>query len=235
MSWSRVHRVLTAAVSVLLALAPVLAAGATATEIWFTEKEPATGPYVVRMLVTEEFLRLDDGADSDDFMLFDRSDRIIYSVSHEERRILVLPTRPVKQQEPAHYRHQSERVLLDDGPRIAGNRVTLYRLYTNGAMCVEVAAAESLLPQAVAALFEFHAVLAGEQAAVAERTPEDLKSACDLTDHVFRPGRHLEYGFPVTVRFSNGRERLLNRYNTRESDDSLFILPADYRQLRTPG
>ena len=78
-------------------------------------------------------------------------------------------------------------------------------------------------------------MLAGEHAAVALRTPEDLKSACDLTDNVFHPRRHLEFGFPVTLRFPNGRERFLNRYSTREVDDSLFVLPPGYRELRTPG
>ena len=176
----------------------------------------------------------DDGADSGDFVLLDRSARTIYSLSHEDRSILVLPARRVEQKEPAAHRHRTETVPIEDSPRIEGKQVTYYRFYTNDTLCVEVAASAALLPEAVAALSEFHSVLAGEHAAVAVRTPEDLKSACDLTDNVFRPHRHLEPGFPVTLRFPNGRERSLNRYSVREVDDSLFVLPTDYRELRTP-
>lgn len=221
--------------SMLLLPAKVAAERVSATEIWFTEKEPATATYAVRMLVTEKYLRIDDGADAGDFVLLDRSARIIYSLSHEDRSILVIPARPVDRKEPTEHHHRTERVPLDDSPSITGKEVTLYRLYTDDKVCVEVAAAESLLPEAVSALSEFHSLLAGEHAAVALRTPEDLMSACDLTDNVFRPRRYLQFGFPVTVRFSNGRERLLNRYGVREVDESLFDLPPDYRELRTPA
>ena len=52
--------------------------------------EEGIDPYISRILVTPDYLRLDEGEGSDGFTLFDRQQEIIYSVSLEERSVLVI-------------------------------------------------------------------------------------------------------------------------------------------------
>ena len=43
-----------------------------AAVLYFVEQEPGVEPYRTRMIVTAGFLRMDEGQDSQDFLLFDR-------------------------------------------------------------------------------------------------------------------------------------------------------------------
>ena len=60
----------------------------SATILWYAEQEPGVDPYRMRYLVTPDFLRSDDGVDSENFLLFDRKRKTIYSVVGENRTIL---------------------------------------------------------------------------------------------------------------------------------------------------
>ena len=50
-------------------------------KVW--EKE--TPAYITRILVTEKYVRLDDGNDNGDFTLFDRKNKAVYNVSKEDK------------------------------------------------------------------------------------------------------------------------------------------------------
>ncbi len=54
-------------------------------EVIIEESEPGLDPYLSRYLLSEDFLRLDDGSDRSDFILFDRQTREIHSFNHEDR------------------------------------------------------------------------------------------------------------------------------------------------------
>lgn len=197
----------------------------------FTETEPGGEPYPVRMLVTGKFLRIEDGDGQDGFILFDRGARTVYSVNHAARTTLALRGQPVSLAAPRKFEHRTER---DDTayPEIDGHRVAHYRLLTNGELCFEVFAAADLMPPAVAALREYHAVLAGEQAAMQASVPAAFQSACDLAEYVFLPVRHLAQGFPVRQVNRAGVTRQLTDFKTGiPVEAKLLELPADYRQL----
>lgn len=196
----------------------------------FIESGP-DGEYPVRMLVSDKFLRIEDGDTRDGFILFERAARTIYSVSHAGKSTLVLHARPVTLSAPPRFEHQVERdkeVL----PPVDGKTVTHYRLFTNRERCFDVYAAEGLLPEAVAALREYHETLAGEQALMQAKLPAGLQSVCDLADQVFLPARYLAHGFPVRQVNRAGVTRQLVGYKRDVPvEKGVFDLPQDYKQI----
>jgi hypothetical protein len=199
----------------------------------FTESGP-DGEYPVRMLVSEKFLRIEDGDTQDGFIVFDRTARTLYSVSHAAKSTLVLRARPVTLSAPKQFEHRVEREK-ETLPPVDGRTVTHYRLLTNRERCFDVYAAEGLLPEAVAALREYHETLAGEQAVMQTNLPSGMQSACDLADQVFAPARYLAHGFPVRQVNRAGVTRQLVSYKRDVPvEKGIFDLPKDYKQI-TPA
>jgi hypothetical protein len=196
----------------------------------FTESSPE-GEYPVRMLVSEKFLRIEDGDTQDGFIVFDRAARTIYSVSHSGKSTLVLHARPVTLARPKQFEHKVAREK-ETLPSVDGKSVAHFRLLTNGERCFDVYAAEGLLPEAVAALREYHETLAGEQAVMQTNLPAGMQSACDLADQVFLPARYLAHGFPVRQVNRAGVTRQLVSYKRDVPvEKGIFDLPKEYKQM----
>lgn len=204
---------------------------ASSAFLTFSESEPGGEPYPVRMLVTDKFLRIEDGDGKSGYVLFDRAARTIYSINHDERTTLVLRTEKVKLAAPKKFEHRVDRDPASF-PDVDGKTVTHYRLITNGEHCFDVYAAAGLLPQSVAVLREYHETLAGEQAIMQASVPAGMQSACELADYVFVPGRYLEHGFPVRQVNRAGVTRQLVDFKTAVPvEPKLFELPKDYKQI----
>lgn len=222
--------------SLLIALAALGActespAPEAATVLYFVDREEGAEPYRTRMIVTERFLRIDDGTATGDYLLYDRRTRTISSVVPADSRILIIAPKAVELDPPAEFRHE---IVRDRArfPAIGGHPVTHYRLLTNGKQCYDLYAAEGLLPEATAALAEYREALAGEQAAVVPQMPKEMISGCDLANHVFLPARHLAHGLPVRYTDMTGRTSELVDFQTGvEVDPALFELPGSYRRI----
>jgi hypothetical protein len=202
-----------------------------AAVLYFIEHEPGAEPYRTRMVVTAGFLRMDGGADDPDFLLFDRADGTIYSVSGAERQILVIRPRPMDARPPAEFRHQ---VVRDDAafPAVGGHKVSHYELLTNGRRCYDLYAASDLLPEALLALRQYREVLAGQQAKTLPLAPPGALPDCDLANNVFMPARHLEHGFPVRLTDMTGKTVELVDYDDEFRATAVMLkLPADYKRL----
>lgn len=206
------------------------------TLIWFQERESGTDYYRVRMIMNNHFLRIDDGEQSNGFVLFDRNQKTIYSVDHENRSVLVLSDKLINLDKPKLFRLTEEEVNSEDSPLIGESKIKIHRLYTNKQLCFEVASAADLLPDVVGVLGEFHRALAAEQAAAMQYMPKDLASDCDLSEMVFVPDRYLKFGFPVRQRDYNGKLRELEDFDSNyRADPRLFELPIGYRHVMTEG
>jgi hypothetical protein len=200
------------------------------TVVYFSDHEPGGEPYRTRMIVSADFLRMDDGDGSRDFLLFDRADGTIYSVSSEDRQILVMPRRPVDVRPPEKF---TQEVVTDAAsfPAVDGRKVTHYELLTNRRRCYDLYAADGLLPDVVLALRQYRESLAGQQAATLAVTPPEFQSPCDVANNVFLPARHLEHGFPVRLVDMTGRTTQLLDYQTGfHAAAGLFRLPAEYQR-----
>jgi hypothetical protein len=216
----------------LAALAACVRGTQTATVLSFEEREAEGETFATRMLITSGHLRIDDGAGTDGYILLDRAARTVYSVSHADRRIVVIEPLPVTLAPPKRFEHRSERDP-EAYPPVGGHKVTHHRLYTNGVLCQQVFAAEGLLPEALVALREYHGILAGEHAQALPGAPAEMRTDCDLADEVFLPQRHLDHGFPIHQRRRDGRARELTDYRSDAAvERALFELPADYRHFR---
>lgn len=185
----------------------------TGSLLLFDEQEQGTDVHPTRMIVTREYLRIDDDNNDGDFLLFDRANKTIYATNSLERRILVIKARPVELSAPEVFTHRTEKDETRS-PNVDGRTVTHYRLLTNNEKCYDVFATKGLLPEARRALHEYRLTLAGEQALAAKYTPKEMQSACDLANDVFIPARHLEYGFPIRQQDMTGASRQLVDYQT---------------------
>ncbi|MHB8346538.1 MAG: hypothetical protein ACYDHM_04985 [Acidiferrobacterales bacterium] len=203
-----------------------------ATLLIFSQQDEGGAPYEARMLVTPQYLRMDNGADKSGFILLNRQTHTVYSVSRSDRTIMVVKPQKILFPRPARFR---QRIVRDRGhfPTVAGKQVDHYTLLTNGRRCFDVYAAAGLLPDAVSALREYQRVLAGEQAVTETRTPRSMQSVCDLSNYIFRPARYLDFGFPVRQRDESGATRqLLNFRIAVPVASSLFALPSGFRRYR---
>jgi len=201
------------------------------TALFYVEQAKDAQPEKVRMLVGAEFVRIDDGRDGNDYLLFERASRTIYSVSSAARQTLVIVARATPQASPISLVH---RVDTDDAkfPSVAGQEVRHFRLLTNDKLCYDLYAARNLLPQVVAGLREYYDALAGQQAVTLAITPKEFLTPCELANNVFAPSRHLAYGLPVRLTDANGKVSELMDFQERvPGGERLFTLPADYPQL----
>lgn len=217
----------------MLPAANALAEELDATLMLFREQEPLIPePYDSRMLLTEDYLRMDDGIDEGDFALLDRNSDTIYSVSHDDRRILVVPRRAIEAVPPQPFRHDIEELEAGGVPDVDGKPVRRYYLFTNGTRCLEIYSVEGFLEDARQALAQFAEILAGEHARTLHLTPDEYRQGCDLANNVFEPARHLSKGFPVRQKDFTGRSRdLVTTRGGIKVDSSLFELPADYQRF----
>ena len=197
----------------------------------FEESGPGHEPYTTRMIATQEYLRIDDGRDDGDFLLYDRKKKLIQNVNIEEKMILVIHAQPTNLESPIKLNNEI-RHNKTDVPKLAGREVSHYQFITNKQVCFDVYTSSVLLGTLRTALAEYRRVLSGEQAMMLTVTPKELLNACDLANNIYSPDRHLIKGFPVRQREFTGRSRQLIDYTEGSAIDSkLFRLPKDYKQL----
>lgn len=206
-----------------------------ATLLLWQEQEAGVAPYQSRMLVTDHYLRSDDGRDDADFMLFDRKSQRIYSVAHAQHSILVIDAGRVPAS--AGPRPSVEVLLQPDpeAPKIGGRTVSHFQLYTGRQECLQATIVPGLLPEAVAAMREMQTVLAGRQYRDMDKTPEEYRTACFLVNYVYDIDRHLQAGMPIRELREDGRQRVLLDYRTGETvSPDLFRLPQGYTEEKVP-
>ena len=198
----------------------------------FQEGEPGVDPYTTRMLVVDDYLRLDDGSDQDDFTLFDRKQKIIYSVTHENKSILIIPNYPVKGSWVDDLK--LEEVLHEDSntPLISGKRPRQIEMRVNGKLCQSMVVVPGLHELAIKALIEFRQVLAGEHIQNLDKTPVEMQDPCFLGYEIRNPDKVLQFGFPIQQQDHMGKTRILLDYNSGFSvNPSVFQLPQGYREF----
>ena len=84
------------------------------------------------------------------------------------------------------------------------------------------------MPEAVAALKEYHLLLASDSAMTFNVMPADMHDPCAISMSTFAPTRHLEFGFPVQE-WKPGYARNLQNYDPDyQVDPELLTLPKDY-------
>jgi hypothetical protein len=222
--------------AVVAAVFPVLvsAAEVESTMLLYQAREPGVAPYSSRILVTERYVRMDDGKDDGDYLIFDRESRLISSVTHSDQTVFEIPPREVNAEPPMPIERRSEAVAQPDAPRVGGKAPELQRLYVNDKLCYSVVTVPKLMGDAVAAITDFRQVLAGEHAKMLPRLPADMQDACDLALNTFHPAWQVEFGLPLQEWDERGNGQMLMDFNgSLMVDESLFELPEGYSHYNT--
>ena len=204
-----------------------------ATLLNFVEFEKSVEPYATRLIVTNNYMRFDDGEGSADFVLFDRQQHVIYSVNSAEETVMAVHQKDIELNPPFELKLTHTKLdNLKDAPTIAGKQAQHYQFSANGERCYDVIAVPGLMPDVVIALREFSELLASDSKVTFNTLPADLLKPCDISMNTFAPGRHLEFGFPIQEWSMNGSGRSLMDYQLDyQPDQALFDLPQDYRQF----
>jgi len=213
---------------------PLQAAEIKATALYYRMSEPGIDPYLSRWLITDKFLRIDEGDAADNYVLFDRHKRTVYSVVHGDRTVLEIPHRAINRKPPKPLKPQSRVILDEKAPTIEGRKTLQRELHINAALCYNVVSVEQLLPDAVKAIGEYRQVMAGEHAKNLDNTPVELQEPCDLALHIFSPLWVVEKGLPIQEWNPQGKSSALLNYKADEKVDSvLFSVPKEYRHYQT--
>jgi len=202
----------------------------------YIEKEPGIDPYENRIIITPDFLRMDDGTDESDFTLFNRREKVIYSVSHDSRSALVLRELASDIKSPLPLKLDEQQVEMSEAPLIEGKTPLHYRLLVNDQLCRDTIVVPDLHVEAIQAMREFRQVLASVHKANVPNTPDDMQDPCFLADDVFWHNRSLKYGFPIREWTPTGFSRSLVDYKFNvPTSAGIFMIPEGYLRTTAPG
>ncbi len=205
----------------------------TSVRISFVEYEKYVEPYPTRLIVTNKFMRFDDGEGSLSYILFNRDTDTIYSVNNDERTVMAVKYKEIELEPPFELELEERNLgTLEDAPEIQGMQPLHYEFSANGEVCYNVVAVKELMPDVVDAMKAFKRVLASDSKVTFHTIPADLHNACDMSMSTFAASRHLKYGFPIQEWSVKGDGRTLVDYDENfQPDPALFVLPKDFQHF----
>ncbi len=193
--------------------------------------EAGSGPYISRILVSDRFMRLDQGMESSGFILFDREMGAIYNISDDDRTVLVIhPAKRAVRKPP--YRWHVRRVPAADAPKVGGVQPEHYRFLAGDEVCRDAIVLPGVMGAAVGALRAYRQVLADQEAVTLPGIPDDMRSPCSDALNLYSPEAELGRGLPLRTWDAARREELLDYRTGFEVASTLFILPTGYERLR---
>ncbi len=201
----------------------------SAISVIFEEVETDNEPFITRMIFSEKFIRIDDGPESEDYVLYDREKKRIFSIVAENESILVVD--PSAEAGPSPENLTITTQLIDDPgiPDIAGKKPRYTQYSANDQLCFHVVAADNFLPEVTQMLREYQMVLMAQQQQILSNTPEELQTSCFLANYVYAPVQFLEHGFPVQQWDTTGYRRSLLSFKENVVVDKVnFALPSNY-------
>ena len=220
---------------VLLSCPATHAATTTGTVLWYLEQEAGIDPYRVRYIVTDKFMRSDEGDDQGGFVLFDRDERQIYNVVPQNRTVLHIDGKGEAPQPPQDLPIEIRQSAEPEAPSVAGKAPLRMELLANDELCYSAVIVPDLLHQVRSALQEFSQALAVQQLRTLAATPAEYQTACFLSRYVYATDFHMRRGIPIAVWDDAGQRRQLLDYRTGvELDSRLFEVPEDFVIIPTP-
>ena len=209
-----------------LQAADMIAQRQTMATLRYIDQDPGDAPYLTRILVTPDFMRMDSGEDGGDFVLLDRRQRKVINVMRDNQLAMVfapgiVPPKPTSW-----------------SPRLDTHKLTRgswrFSLVVNGVVCSEGVAA-TRVPDAARAIAELKAILAATQYRVWQDSPREMQHDCDLANQVWETGTTLELGLPLEVREFTGRTRQLESELTQPLRPELFRVPDGLTAVNAPS
>jgi hypothetical protein len=204
-----------------------------ATILWYAEQESGIDPYRVRYIVTQDFLRSDDGVNNADFLLFDRQQKAIYSVVGENRSILQIDGSAETPAAPPELAMRVDRRADAKAPKVGGRTPVTLELSTGDSLCKSAVIAPGFLEDVRQAFREFSHVIAAQQARTMNNTPPELRTHCFLARYLYAHDFHLAEGMFLAEWSPDGERReLVDIEENMAVPASLFVIPDDYTVMR---
>jgi len=201
--------------------------------LWYAEQEPGIDPYRVRYIVTADFLRSDDGVNSEDFLLFDRKQKSIYSVVGENRSILQIDGGVETSAVPPEIAMRVDRHVDAKSPKVGGRIPVTLELSAGDSLCKSAVIAPGFLEGVRKAFREFSHVVAAQQARTMHNTPPELRTHCFLARYLYAHDFHLAEGMVLAEWSPDGERReLVGIEENVAVPVSLFVIPDDYTVMR---
>ena len=214
----------------LLGLLLLLGAGAAHAAdmavVRYVDQDPGDPPYLTRIFVTPDFLRMDSGEDGGDFVLLDRRQRKVINVMRDNQLAMVFTSGTVPPK-PASWKPR-----LDT--RKAARGTQRFSLAVNGVVCSEGLAVRRA-PDAARAMAELKAILAATQYRVWQASPREMQHDCDLANQVWETGTILKFGLPLEEREFSGRTRQFESESSQPLLPELFRVPDGLTAINAPS
>jgi hypothetical protein len=206
--------------------ADMIALRQTMITLRYIDQDPGDAPYLTRILVTPDFMRMDSGEDGGDFVLLDRRQRKVINVMRDNKLAMVFTpgTLPPK---PAGWKSR-----LDTHKVTRGSQ--RFSLAVNGVVCSEGVAVRRA-PDAVRAMAELKAILAATQYRVWQDSPREMQHDCDLANLVWEAGATLKLGLPLEEREFSGRTRQFESESSQPLQPELFRVPDGLTAINAPS
>ena len=196
-------------------------------ELRYRDQDSGMAAYLTRILVTPNFMRMDDGEDGGDFFLLDRRQRKLINIMRENKMAMVF--KPVKvPAKPKTWQPKLETREVAPG-------TTGFKLSVKDVVCSEGVAALKAAPDVARAMAEMKAVLAGMQYRVWNETVPSMQYDCDLANHVWETDATLKLGLPLKEREFTGRTRVFERETRLPLNPKLFRVPAGLPLVDAPS
>lgn len=196
-------------------------------ELRYIDQDPGDPPYLTRIFVTPDFMRMDGGEDEGDFILLDRRQRQVINVMRDNQLAMVFTPGKLPSK-PAGWKSQ-----LDAKPAARGTQ--RFSLKVKGVICSEGVAARAAAPDAARAMAELKSILAATQYRVWKDSPRDMQHDCDLANQVWESGTTLKLGLPLEVREFGGRTRQFESESKHPLQPELFRVPDGLTALNAPS
>ncbi|HHJ17860.1 MAG TPA: hypothetical protein ENJ80_14300 [Gammaproteobacteria bacterium] len=207
-------------------------AGVNGTVLWYLEREAGIEPYKVRYLVTEDFMRTDEGPDTQGFALFNRKTRQIYSVVPEDRTILRIDGSGDAPVVPQQLVLDIKQHADANAPAVEGRVPLTVELSADRELCHSAVVVPGFPGPARAAFQEFAQSLAIQQLRTLDSTPPEFRTPCFLSRYLYATDFYLQLGLPLVDWNNQGERRELIDYRFDvELDEALFELPEGYRTV----
>lgn len=216
-----------AAIALLFLLAAASALADDMIEVRYRDQDPGDLPYLTRILVTPDFMRMDGGADEDDFILLDRKARQLFNVMRGNSLAMRFM--------PAKLPPRPDRWVVVNSVKPGPQGTQRYVLQVNGQQCLAGVAAPAAQPDAVRAMAELKSVLAATQYGVWLSSPAELQHDCDLANLVWEFERILDLGLPLEEEEFTGRRRELEFEGRVPLRPELFDLPPGIGVMDAPS
>lgn len=201
------------------------------TELMYQEAAPGLGVYPYRILANDKFMRFDGGNDNDGYILYDRKNKRITSVNHEDQSRLI-----IQHKTDATYKNEKIHVEfihteLEKSPQLQGKKAKMHEIVANENLCRQVLSFDGLLPSFIKAWKEYEDFMQKQNQATLSRTPSDMQTDCFITNNISHASSFLNFGLPYSIKSKDGTLRILQNYQQVEKPKLFVTPPSNYREF----